>query len=134
MTDIVMLAIETGMRRGEILSIRENDINWKNCSIILMETKNQSVRRIPLTAAAREIVDRHKEYLPFPIKADSVSQAFERACKRAGADDLRFHDLRHEALSRFFEKGLNVPQVASISGHRDYRMLARYVHLEIDLL
>ena len=134
MTDIVMLAVETGMRRGEILSIRENDIDWKNCSIILTETKNQSVRRIPLTAAAREIIDRHKEYLPFPIKADSVSQAFQRACKRAGADDLRFHDLRHEALSRFFEKGLNVPQVASISGHRDYRMLARYVHLEIDLL
>ena len=132
--DIVRLALETGMRRGEIISLRKDDIDWKTSAVLLRETKNGSVRRIPLTAVAREIVNRHKEHLPFPIKADSVSQAFERACKRAGVFDARFHDLRHEALSRFFEKGLNVPQVASISGHKDYRMLARYVHVEADLL
>jgi integrase len=48
---------------------------------------------------------------------------------RAGLDDLRLHDLRHEAVSRFFELGLTIPEVALISGHRDPRMLSRYTHL-----
>ncbi len=55
---------------------------------------------------------------------DSV--AWERLRKRAGIADLHFYDLRHEAISRFFERGLSVPEVALISGHRDYRMLFRY--------
>jgi integrase len=54
--------------------------------------------------------------------------AWERVRRRAGLDDLHFHDLRHEALSRFFEMGLTTPEVASISGHRDPRMLFRYSH------
>jgi integrase len=53
---------------------------------------------------------------------------WERVKKRAGIVDLRFHDLRHEAISRFFEKGLTTPEVALISGHRDTRMLLRYSH------
>jgi len=52
--------------------------------------------------------------------------------KRAGVQDLRFHDLRQEAVSRFFEMGLSVPEVALISGHKDYRMLARYTHMTAD--
>ena len=134
MTDIMEFALNTGMRRGEILGVREDDIDWKTHSLLLQETKNYCTRRIPLTASAIEILKRHKKGLPFPLKADSVTQAFNRACQRARLENLRFHDLRHEALSRFFEKGLNVPQVASISGHKDYRMLARYVHIEADLL
>jgi len=67
--------------------------------------------------------------LPFSLSVDSVSQAFSRACKKANVSDARFHDLRHEAISRFFEKGLSVAEVGLISGHQDFRMLARYVHL-----
>ena len=55
--------------------------------------------------------------------------AWERLRRRAGLEDLRFHDLRHEAISRFCELGLTLAEVALISGHRDYRMLARYTHL-----
>ena len=64
------------------------------------------------------------------VKPDSLSQSFSRAAKRAGYPDIRFRDLRHEAISRFFELGYNVPQVAAISGHRDFRMLARYAHAD----
>jgi len=56
--------------------------------------------------------------------------AWQRLIKRTGIIDLRFHDLRHEAISRFFEMGLSVPEVALISGHRDYRRLQRYTHLK----
>ena len=57
---------------------------------------------------------------------------WNRACKRAGITDLHFHDLRHEATSRFFEKGLNVMEVATITGHKDLRMLQRYTHLRVE--
>ena len=63
-----------------------------------------------------------------------LQQAWKRLTKRAGIDDLHFHDLRHEAISRFFEKGLSVPEVALISGHRDYRQLFRYTHLRAENL
>jgi integrase len=59
---------------------------------------------------------------------DAAKMAWKRLVKRAGLKDLRFHDLRHEAISRFFERGLSVPEVALISGHRDPRMLFRYTH------
>ena len=68
----------------------------------------------------------------FPITANALRLAWERLRKRAGIQDLHFHDLRHEAISRFFEKGLSVPEVALISGHRDYRMLFRYTHLRAE--
>src|SRR5690606_25118477 len=64
----------------------------------------------------------------FPVSPNGLRLAWERLTRRAGIEDLHFHDLRHEAVSRVFEKGLTVPEVASISGHRDIRMLLRYAH------
>jgi integrase len=64
----------------------------------------------------------------FRTTARALKLAWRRLTRRAGLDDLHFHDLRHEAVSRFFEKGLTVPEVALISGHRDPRMLFRYTH------
>ena len=66
----------------------------------------------------------------FSTKPDSVSRAFQRACQRVGIVDLRFHDLRHEATSRFFEKGLNTMEVSTITGHKTLTMLKRYTHLK----
>jgi integrase len=65
-----------------------------------------------------------------PTSDYAVRHAWDRLVKRAGIVDLRFHDLRHEAVSRFFEMGLSVPEVALISGHKDYRMLASYNHTD----
>jgi len=62
------------------------------------------------------------------MSANAFRLSWERVRKRAGISDLHFHDLRHEAISRFFELGLSVPEVALISGHRDARMLFRYTH------
>ena len=63
-----------------------------------------------------------------------VRTEFSTACKRAGITNLHFHDLRHEATSRFFEKGLNVMEVGAITGHKDLRMLQRYTHLRAENL
>jgi integrase len=70
----------------------------------------------------------------FPVSGNAVRLAWERLRSRADLPGLRFHDLRHEAVSRFFEMGLNIPEVAMISGHRDPRMLFRYTHPKPELI
>ena len=127
---IVLLAIETGMRRSEILNLRWEHIQTDSSSLLIPHTKNGHFRLIPLTTGVIKILNglSEKEARVFPISANAFRLAWERLRARAGAADLHFHDLRHEAISRFFEKGLNVPEVALISGHRDPRMLFRYTH------
>ena len=64
------------------------------------------------------------------MAANALRLAWERICRRANIIDFHFHDLRHEAISRFFELGLSMPEVSLISGHKDFRMLFRYTHLK----
>ena len=124
------LALATGMRRGELLSIEDNQINLERRSLLIRQTKNGSSRTIPLTWEAIRIL----EQLPrsrgrlFPMTGNAFRLAWEHLRERAALGDLHFHDLRHEAISRFFELGLNPPEVALISGHRDMRQLFRYTH------
>ncbi len=70
----------------------------------------------------------------WPQKPDAISGAWRPALKRAGITGLRFHDLRHEATSHFFEKGLNVLEVAAITGHKSIQMLQRYTHIKPESL
>ena len=130
MNNIIELALETGMRRSEILSIGKQDI--KDTYIHLSNTKNGSPRNIPITTKVREILNKSK--LPYSISCNALRLNWSRMIKKAGITDLHFHDLRHEAISRFFEKGLSVPEVALISGHKDVRQLMRYTHLKISNL
>jgi integrase len=130
---VICFALETAMRRGEILSCRYVDIDYMVKVLHIPETKNGYSRTIPLTDRAIEILYSMPDGdNPFPITANSLRMAWDRLTKRAGVKDLHFHDLRHEAVSRFFERGLSIPEVALISGHRDYRMLARYTHLKAE--
>ena len=118
---IIRLALETGMRRGEILSLRKEDIDLANSTLLIRLTKNGEPRTIPLSSVARNVliaqlsasqwvtegvIRLHKPSL-FSYTPRGLSGAFLRLCRRIGIDDLHFHDLRHEATSRFFEKGLN---------------------------
>ncbi len=134
----LILLIETGMRRGELLSIRWQDIDFTRRTVQILKTKNGYSRRIPLTPTALETLkailrDSNQERV-FPINAGAVRLAWVRLCRKAGLIDLRMHDLRHEAVSRFFEYGLSIPEVTLISGHRDPRMLNRYTHLKPELV
>lgn len=125
---VIVFALETGMRRGEILAIRQQDIDWSEPSLLIPETKNGHSRTIPLSPGAIALLTPSSAEKPFPMTAVALRLAWERLTKRVGIEDLHFHDLRHEAISRLFEKGLSVPEVALISGHKDYRQLARYTH------
>ncbi len=122
------------MRRGEIVSAQWADVDLENRTLHIPITKNGHARTIPLTPAAVIILNtlpRQSECI-FPMSGNAVRLAWERLKRREGITDLRFHDLRHEAVSRFFEMGLTVPEVALISGHRDARMLFRYTHLRAE--
>jgi len=132
---IVRLALETGMRRGEIAGLLWQHVYLDKRVIHIPETKNGEPRDVPLSsraAAALKALPRNINGRVFDMRADSITQAFSRACKRAVIAGLRFHDLRHEATSRFFEKGLNPMQVAAITGHRTLQMLQRYTHLRAE--
>ena len=128
---VIEFAIETGMRRSEILKLKWCDINFHTGFASLFDTKNGEDRKVPLTKRCMEVLkqlSRSHEHV-FPISATCLHQAWQRAVKKAEIKDLRFHDLRHEAVSRFFEMGMSVPEVALISGHKDLTQLFRYTHL-----
>lgn len=134
---IISIALETAMRRSEICNLRWENIDKKKRVVKLFDTKNGESRQVPLSLEALKVLKTKPRNISgkvFSLRADSVTKAFERCCKRAGIDDLRFHDLRHEATSRFFERGFNIMEVSSITGHKDLAMLKRYTHLRVEEL
>ena len=128
---VIEFAIETGMRRSEILKLKWHDIDLETGFASLYDTKNGDDRKVPFTLKCIKILKQlpHADEHVFPISATCLNQAWQRAIKKAGIKDLRFHDLRHEAVSRFFEMGMNIAEVALISGHKDVTQLFRYTHL-----
>ena len=130
---VVEFAIHTAMRRGEILALHWEQINWQQRTAHIADTKTGVPRTIPLLDGAVSVLEGQRPTpargAVFPISMEALKQAWERARNRAGLGDLHFHDLRHEAISRLCEMGLTLPEVALISGHKDPRMLFRYVNL-----
>jgi integrase len=127
---IIILAVETGMRRGEILAMKWEHFDQGTRSLLIPETKNGHARIIPLSSSAMSLLlelSREGDRI-FPMAPNAFRLSWQRVRDRAGLHGLHFHDLRHEAVSRFFERGLTIPEVALVSGHRDARMLFRYAH------
>ena len=133
---IVRLALETAMRQGELVAIRWQHVDLKRRTAFLPKTKNGHSRTVPLSTAAVDILTAMPRSISgqvFPgVTTEAIKKAFILSTKRAGIEDFHFHDLRHEAISRLFERGLNIMEVASISGHKDLRMLQRYTHLRAE--
>jgi len=131
--DMVEFGLETAMRRGEVLNARWQEVDFEKRTLHIPRAKNGHSRTIPLSPQAIEILHRRAagsdQVHLFPTTEDAVKMAWRRVMKRARLTDFRYHDLRHEAVSRLFEVGLSLPEVALISGHRDPRLLFRYTHL-----
>ncbi len=116
---LVLFAIETGMRRGEILSLTWENVHLDKRFVHLPDSKNGDSRNVPLSPLALELLRElprniRGDQVVFPVHYEALKSAWRRACSRAGINGLRFHNFRHEATSRFFEKGLNVMEVAAI--------------------
>lgn len=136
MTKLVPFAIFSTRRQDEIVSIRWPDLDEAHNRIMVRDMKNPTEKIgnnvwVDLPAEAMKIIKsmpRLEERI-FPYTADTVSASFTRACQFLGIEDLHFHDLRHDGISRLFELGLNIPHVATVSGHRSWQSLKRYTHI-----
>jgi len=139
-TPVIVIAIETGMRRSELLALTWADVDLSARVAHVRHSKNGESREVPLSRRSVQILQElrrnrvkcdHFESADgdfvFPFTATAVRLTFERLRARADVPDLRFHDLRREGITRFIERGLNLIEASTISGHRDLRMLKRYV-------
>lgn len=130
---IFEFAIETGMRRGEMLSLEWRNVDCKKQIAVLLDTKNGETRAVPLSSLAVRVIKSLPQGVGlakvFTISRSRLRDEWEAARLAACVPDIRLHDLRHEAASRLFEKGLNVMEAASVTGHKTLSMLKRYTHL-----
>ncbi len=147
---IVKLALYTGMRHGEIVNLKRQQVNLERRSVHLTDTKNGSSRTVPLSNKALSVLKHAMGHLIQPIDTDLLffgepgkdkkrrpyvtNRVWRMALERANIKELRFHDLRHEATSRFVEAGLSDQEVSSITGHKSMQMLKRYTHLRTENL
>lgn len=135
---IVCIARETCMRQGEILAMKWEDIDWKRKFVFLHDTKNGEARAVPLSPRAIETLKNLPRSITgtvFPVQRMTLLHAFQGALKRAKIADFRFHDLRHEGISRLAERGdFSVLDLAAVSGHKTLTMLSRYTHLSAEKL
>ena len=138
MESVVILAIETAMRLGEIINLKWSDINITHHLAIINKTKNGEVRQVPLSNSAIASVRTLPRHIAsFKVfwrwkAVSSFESSWQRVLAKSEIKNFRFHDLRHEATSRLFEKNLNMFEVSNITGHKTLQMLKRYTHLSID--
>ncbi|MFZ2587198.1 MAG: site-specific integrase [Alphaproteobacteria bacterium] len=136
---LVVMAICTGMRKGELLNLRWRDVDFTRQVIRVEDSKNGDKRSVPLTGLAHRVlqeaskVRRLNTDLIFP-RADGMAPLdpanhWEAALKEAKIEDFRFHDLRHTAATYLLESGVTLPVLSAILGHRSIQMVKRYAHL-----
>ena len=136
MGDVIDFAIASTRRLGEIFQLRWEDIDRHAMTIVVRNMKSPKGSAgnhvtVKLTHDALNIIDRQPRIDDriFPFNATTAQGNFARACERLGIDDLHFHDLRHEGVSRLFEAGYQIHEVAQFSGHMDWGALKRYTNL-----
>lgn len=132
--DIIRFAVESSMRLDEICSLRREDVDLEAGTAIVRMRKHPTDKQdqlVPLMGESVEILaDQPAGEVFFPYRPESVSNGFRRICRHLGIEDLHFHDLRHEGISRLFERAIPVQEVAMVSGHRDWGSLRRYTNLK----
>jgi integrase len=137
---VVVLALSTGMRRGEIMSLAWPQVDLKQGRITLYETKNKEIRVVPLAGHAAELLKAHNKVRPidtdllFPSqvnrdKPEGMEKVWQAALKKAEVADFRFHDLRHSAASYLAMNGASLAEIADVLGHKTLQMVKRYAHL-----
>lgn len=136
MADIVLFAIFSTRRQDEITRLAWKDLDTEHARILVRDMKHPGEKIgndhwLDLPPEALAVIQRQprKDARIFPASTEAVTAAFTRACKVLGIEDLHFHDLRHDGVSRLFELGWTIPQVAMVSGHRSWQSLKRYTHI-----
>ena len=137
--DVVRFAVLTAMRRGEIARLTWADIDAAKRLVLIRDRKDPRKKAgndqwVPLLGDAWALVQRQArsdtEPRIWPVHEQTMSKYFKAACDKLGVPDLHFHDLRHDGISKLFEQGYQIQQVALVSGHKDWRHLRRYTNLK----
>lgn len=136
---IVVLALSTGMRRGEIMNLKVSDIDFRNEKIELSATKNDEPRAVPLKGLALKLIlhlcaerDHFELLFPSPTnpsKPYDIESAWQAALKRADIKDFRFHDNRHSNASIHASQGRTLLEIGQSLGHKSQQTTKRYAHL-----
>lgn len=133
MTKIILFALYSTRRQEEITLLVKEDLNTEHLEIVVRNMKNPGEKigndvTTTITPEALWIIDQHgsKTGRIWPFYSGSISASFTRTCKILGIEDLHFHDIRHEGITRLFEMGWSIPRVACVSGHRSWKSLQRY--------
>ena len=136
MADIVLFAVFSTRRQEEITRITWADLDVEHSRVLVRDMKHPGEKIgndqwVDLPPEALAVALRQTRSGPriFPASTDAIGAAFTRACRLLGIEDLHFHDLRHDGVSRLFELGLSIPHVAAVSGHRSWQSLKRYTHI-----
>jgi integrase len=136
MATIIAFALFSTRRQEEVIRIRWDDLDEKESRILVRDMKHPGEKagndqwcELPPEALAIIKTQPQEAEEIFPYMTDAISAAFTRACHFLEIEDLHFHDLRHEGISRLFEMGRTIPQAAAVSGHRSWQSLKRYTHL-----
>lgn len=137
MVDVVLFAMFSTRRLEEITRIRWADLDVDHARVLVRDMKHPGEKigndqwvDLPPEALAVVLRQPRAEDEIFPFNGETISTNFRRACAFLGIEDLHFHDLRHEGVSRLFELGWTIPHVAAVSGHRSWQSLKRYTHLK----
>lgn len=144
MSRIVRFAVATGMRQNEICRLSWSDVDLDNRTALSRNrkhpreksTNDQTVALVvdagwdPIILILEQARLDSREDLVFPYNSRSIGTAFRRGCRALGIEDLHFHDLRHEAASRLFGTGYQMPEVSLVTGHKDWKMLQRHTNLK----
>jgi integrase len=145
MVDIVKVAAQNAFRRGEICRIAWPDLDVAARTLLVRARKHPREKDtndevVPLIGDSLEIIMRQPrpaqgpDQRIFPYNPQTVSNLFTRAVRAAGLTNLHLHDMRHEATSKLFEAGWQIPEVAAVTGHKDWRQLTRYTNLKPELI
>ena len=136
MPDIIDFAISTAMRSAEICRLRWCDLNETDKTVLIRDRKHPTKKKgnhqvVPLLEDAWKIAMAQPRISDriFPYNEKTISSIFPRAVQACEIEDLRYHDLRHEGISRLFEDGYQIHEVAVFSGHLDWQQLKRYTHI-----
>jgi len=139
--DLIRFAVNTGLRIGEIFSLRWSDVDWENNVLNILAPKTQKLRTVPINGPARKVLDywalgRRNEFVFYNPDSGKpfvdLDGGFALACKKAGIDGVTWHTLRHTFASRLVNRGVDIVTVQQLLGHSTITVTMRYTHTNLD--